>query len=90
VRCCGGRRRFGGAGGLGGEVLADRGAALVELAAKCPAVGGADGLDVLEREGLAGVLGADGSAQEPVAVEHQVADRERHDDIAVLVLQRIA
>jgi hypothetical protein len=52
------------------QVLADRGAALVELATQGPTVRGAGRLDVFEREGLAGVLGADRPAQEPVAVEN--------------------
>ena len=62
----GGRLRV---GGVRRQVLADRRAALVELEAQGTAVRAAGGLDVLEREGLAGVLGADRPAQEPVAVE---------------------
>jgi len=52
------------------QVLADRGRPVVELVAQHPAVGGAGGLDFLERERLAGVLGADGPAQEPAAMKH--------------------
>jgi len=39
-----------------GQVLADGGAALVELVAERSPVSGAGGLDVLEGEGLAGVV----------------------------------
>lgn len=56
-------------GGVGQEI-GDAGNPLVDLAAKGSTVRGAGGLDVLESDGLTGVLQADGPAEEAIAVEH--------------------
>ncbi len=53
-----------------GQEIGDAGNPGVDLAAEGSAVRGAGGLDVLEGDGLTGVLRADGPAEESVAVEH--------------------
>ena len=66
-----GRRAGGGGPGrpVAGEQPGGGGDQIVDLPAQLPAPGGAGGLDVLQGDGLPGVLGADRPAQERAAVE---------------------